>query len=157
MPIIENLPVAPGMIKDKIIELQSRLAHVPGRLIGGSPEYLAVNPLAHTFLPGIYIRDIILAKDYYFITAEHLVEHPYFIMYGDVSILTDEGFKRVKGPYHGITSPGTKRLIRTHEETRWITVHPNPDNCTDPDKFVEAVTAHEDVDFTLFELCEVTP
>ena len=44
-------------------------------------------------------------------TGIHKKEHPYFVLKGDISVLTDEGIKRIKAPYNGITKPGTKRLI----------------------------------------------
>jgi len=56
-------------------------------------------------------------------TGIHKKEHPYFVLKGDISVLTDEGIKRIKAPYNGITKPGTKRLIYMHEDSVWITVH----------------------------------
>jgi hypothetical protein len=44
-------------------------------------------------------------------------------MKGDISVLTENGIERIKAPYTGITKPGTKRLIYTHEDSIWITVH----------------------------------
>jgi len=71
-------------------------------------------------------------------TGIHKVEHPYFVQKGDVSVLTDEGIKRVKAPYNGITKPGTKRLIYMHEDTIWITVHAT-DKSTPEDVLDEVV------------------
>ena len=148
---IENLPVTPEKVRAKILQLQAIFAKMPGRLIGDSPEYLEHCPLKHTFTEGIYTREIFLPKAYYFITKTHKVEHPFFIISGDVSILTERGIERLKGPCHGITRPGTKRFIYTNEDTVWITVHPNPDNETSPEKLVERLTIHEDVDFNLLD------
>jgi molybdopterin-guanine dinucleotide biosynthesis protein A len=58
-----------------------------------------------------------------FVTKIHKKTHPYFIMKGDASVLTEEGVVRLKGPFAGITAAGTKRVIFTHEDTVWITVH----------------------------------
>ena len=44
-------------------------------------------------------------------------------MSGDVTVITENGRVRIKAPYHGMTEPGTKRALLTHEETVWITVH----------------------------------
>ena len=126
-------------IRDKIDKLGEILVNTPGTLIGDSPEYLAVCPLKHTFVPGAYIREIFLPKEMIFVTKIHKKEHPYFIMSGDVSVLTEEGTIRIKGPFSGITKPGTKRLIYTHEDTIWITVHPT--NETDLVKLEEELIA----------------
>ena len=40
-----------------------------------------------------------------------------------MSILTEEGIQHIKAPYQGVTKPGTKRAIYTHEECIFITVH----------------------------------
>jgi hypothetical protein len=53
----------------------------------------------------------------------HKVCHPYFILKGEVSVLTETGTVRIKAPYSGVTPAGTKRVIYTHEDTVWTTVH----------------------------------
>jgi hypothetical protein len=82
-----------------------------------------INPLKHTFADGLYIREIFMPKGQVITTGIHKKEHPYFIMKGDISVLTENGIERIKAPYTGITKPGTKRLIYTHEDSIWITVH----------------------------------
>tara|TARA_R100000458_G_C8277813_1_gene253536 strand:- start:5566 stop:6132 length:567 start_codon:yes stop_codon:yes gene_type:complete len=81
------------------------------------------NPLVHTFGDGFYMRNISMPKGQLITTGIHKKEHPFFVMKGDVSVLTEDGVHRIKAPYNGITQPGTKRLIYTHEDTVWITVH----------------------------------
>jgi hypothetical protein len=83
----------------------------------------SINPLKHTFADGLYIREIFMPKGQVITTGIHKKEHPYFIMKGDISVLTENGIERIKAPYTGITKPGTKRLIYTHEDSIWITVH----------------------------------
>lgn len=69
----------------------------------------------------------------------HKKTHPYFVLIGDVSVLTDEGVVRIKAPYVGITKAGTKRLLYIHEETVWITVHVT--NETDLKKIEDEIIA----------------
>lgn len=80
-------------------------------------------PLEHTFVDGAYIRKITMPKGAFLTSKIHKVCHPYFVMKGDVSVLTEIGVVRIKAPYAGITPTGTKRLLYIHEETEWITVH----------------------------------
>lgn len=80
-------------------------------------------PLKHTFVDGAYVREIFMPKGMLLTSKIHKVTHPYFIMKGDVSVLTEEGVVRLQAPYHGITKSGTKRLLYIHEDTTWITVH----------------------------------
>ena len=56
------------------------------------------------------------------ISKIHKKLHPYFIMRGKVSILTDDGIQHIQAPYSGITKPGTKRVLYMHEDTVFITV-----------------------------------
>ena len=81
------------------------------------------NPVKHTFADGCYIRQIFNPANEIIITKVHKKEHPFFLMKGKMSILTEEGIEHLKAPYQGITKPGTKRVIYTHEECVFITVH----------------------------------
>ena len=111
-----------------IMNFEEQLVTLPGaygnpNTPGRSEDANEINPLKHTIVGGLYIREIFMPKGQLISTGIHKKEHPYFILQGDVSVLTDQGIKRVKAPYHNITKPGTKRLIFIHEDTIWITVH----------------------------------
>tara|TARA_B100001093_G_C26858993_1_gene1028959 strand:- start:5292 stop:5804 length:513 start_codon:yes stop_codon:yes gene_type:complete len=90
---------------------------------GRSKELNKINPLKHTFADGLYIREIFMPKGQIISTGIHKKEHPYFVLKGDISVLTETGIERIKAPYTGITMPGTKRIIYMHEDTVWVTVH----------------------------------
>ena len=89
----------------------------------GGEEVTKINPLQHKFVDGMYIREIFTPKGQIFTTAIHKKDHMYFFMKGDLSILSEDGIKRIKAPYYGITTAGTKRIVYVHEDTIWITVH----------------------------------
>lgn len=80
-------------------------------------------PLVHKFGDGCYIREITMPKGMLLTSKIHKKKHPYFVLKGDVSVLTGEGVIRIKAPFSGITEPGTKRVLYMHEETVWTTVH----------------------------------
>jgi len=128
-------------VREKILSAEDMLKSLPGTLVGDSPEYLSVCPLKHTFVDGAYVREIFLPKGMLFVTKIHKKTHPYFLMIGDVSVLTEQGIVRLKGPYNGITPAGTKRIIYTHEDTVWITVHVTSE--TDLSKIEEEVIAKD--------------
>ena len=114
--------------RELIMDFEEQLVTLPGaygnpNTPGRSEDANEINPLKHTIVGGLYIREIFMPKGQLISTGIHKKEHPYFILQGDVSVLTDQGIKRVKAPYHDITKPGTKRLIFIHEDTIWITVH----------------------------------
>jgi hypothetical protein len=136
-----ELPYSRDEIRTAICSIGEKIKDIPGSLIGDSPEYLEVCPLKHTFVDGAYVREIFLPKGMLFVTKIHKKTHPYFIMKGDVSVLTEDGIVRIQGPHAGITVAGTKRLILTHEDTIWITVHAT--NETDISKIEEEVIAKD--------------
>tara|TARA_R110002012_G_scaffold194166_1_gene362010 strand:+ start:234 stop:851 length:618 start_codon:yes stop_codon:yes gene_type:complete len=103
------------------------------------------NPVKHTFAGGCYIREIYNPANELIITKIHKKEHPFFLMKGEMSILTENGIEHIKAPYQGVTKVGTKRAIYTHEECIFITVHAT-DNTTVENVEDEVVcTKYEDL------------
>jgi hypothetical protein len=96
-------------------------------------------PLEHAFGDGLYVRKITMPKGMLVTSKIHKKAHPYFIMQGDVSVITESGTVRIKAPYADITMPGTKRILLIHEETVWITVHRTDE--TDLKKIEEEIIA----------------
>ena len=125
--------------REKISELEEAVVNVKGGMTG---EILhETNPVKHTFAGGCYIREIYNPADEIIITKIHKKEHPFFLMKGEMSILTEEGIQHIKAPYQGVTKPGTKRAIFTHEDCVFITVHAT--ECTTPEDVEEEVIAKD--------------
>jgi len=129
--------------RSKINELENAVVNADGGMTG---EILhKTNPVKHTFAGGCYIREIYNPANELIITKIHKKEHPFFLMKGEMSILTETGIQHIKAPYQGITKPGTKRAIYTHEECTFITVHAT-NNTTIKDVEDEVVcTKYEDL------------
>lgn len=129
--------------RSKINELENAVINADGGMTG---EILhKTNPVKHTFAGGCYIREIYNPANELIITKIHKKEHPFFLMKGEMSILTETGIQHIKAPYQGITKPGTKRAIYTHEECTFITVHAT-NNTTIKDVEDEVVcTKYEDL------------
>ena len=96
-------------------------------------------PLVHTFTPGIYVRQIFMPAGSLLTSMEHKTEHPFIVISGMVDVMTAEGTETYVGPYMGITKPGTKRILYTHTDTVWITIHANHENIEDPEKIGESI------------------
>jgi len=128
--------------REKITELEEAIISVQGTT--GEVMHKA-NPVKHTFAGGCYIREIYNPANELIVTKIHKKEHPFFLMKGEMSILTEEGIQNIKAPYQGVTKPGTKRAIYTHEECIFITVHAT-ENTTVEDVEEEVVcTRYEDL------------
>ena len=106
--------------REKINKLQEDITKIPGT----SGEAIhKINPVKHTFAGGCYVREIYNPANELIVTKIHKKEHPFFLMKGEMSILTEEGIQHIKAPYQGVTKVGTKRVIYTHEECIFTTVH----------------------------------
>jgi len=107
--------------RDQISQLET-LGKEEGHFL--TPEETKkLNPVKHTFADGCYIREIFNPANELLVTKIHKKEHPFFLMKGKMSILTEEGIKHIEAPHHGITRPGTKRIIFTHTDCVFVTVH----------------------------------
>src|SRR4051812_25860540 len=78
----------------------------------------------HTFLPGMYIREIIMPAGIGAVSKIHNTSHPVFVCgICDVyNALTNE-VVNVYGYWKGITEPGTRRVFKVISETIVTTVH----------------------------------
>lgn len=121
-------------LRERMLGLEIAFSQLPDAKFGDD-----CGPLKHTFADGLYIREYTGIKGMFAISKLHKTNHPYFVMTGDVTVLTEDGPVRIKAPYHGITKAGTKRVLYFHEETIWITVHATEE--TDLKKIEEVVIA----------------
>lgn len=116
---IVKLSVSPPEVRKGMIKLEDAMKRHPNALIGDNDK----NPLKHSFADGCYIREIFNPAHELIVTKIHKLAHPYFLLEGEMSILTEEGVKRIKAPHYGITPAGTKRVIFTHTDCVFVTVH----------------------------------
>ena len=116
-----QLQLSKEEFRNGIMKVQENLENHPNGLTGEALEKL--NPLKHSFADGCYIREIFNPKGELLVTKIHKVTHPFFLMKGDMTILMEDGIKRIKAPHYGITPAGTKRIIYCHEDCVFVTVH----------------------------------
>jgi len=138
-PIENNLPLTPLEFREKIFELQKIMEKTPGTMVGDVlDEYC---PLKHSFGDGVYVREIFVPKGTLIITKIHKFEHPYFVLSGVSSVVTEDGIALIKAPFQGMTKAGTKRAVYVHEDTVWVTVHATKE--TDLKKIEEEIIAKD--------------
>jgi len=125
--------------RDKIMEFEKKLTEHPSSFT--PEEFMEHNPLKHSFADGLYAREIFNPKGELIVTKIHKVNHFYFLIQGDMSIITENGPVRIKAPHYGVTKKGTKRIIYAHEDCRFVTVHATKE--TDIEKIEEEVIAKD--------------
>jgi hypothetical protein len=95
----------------------------------------------HHFAPGVYIRELRIPKGAILTGAIHRTAHLNILSKGEVSVLTEHGVQRLVAPAVIHSAPGIKRAGFAHEDTIWMTVHPNPDDERDMAKLEERFIA----------------
>ena len=136
-----TVPVAAGAVElsprdlyDKMVEFEQAIGQMPGAKFGDD-----CCPLEHSFADGMYIRKMTAPRGMINVSKLHKTNHPFFILEGSVSILTETGIIRITAPHFGITKAGTKRVVYFHEDTVWITCHATKE--TDLEKIEDEVIA----------------
>jgi len=139
--------VSPEKFRGGVEAFEKELGKVTGAM------YEDCFPLEHKFVDGAYVRTITIPADIVMTSKIHKVTHPYFVMKGEVDVLTESGIQRIKAPYQGITMAGTKRILRTYTEVVWTTVHVT--NETDLDKIENQVIAksYEELGLEKEDIC----
>lgn len=91
----------------------------------------------HHFVPGVYVRELVIPKDVLLTGKIHKTEHLCILSQGKVSVWTDEGMKTLEAPAIVHSMPGIKRVLYAHEDSTWINVHHNPTDEKDLEKIDE--------------------
>lgn len=75
----------------------------------------------HHLMNGMYSRTIFIPEGCVLTGAEHRTDH-INICFGDISVSTDEGMKRISGYQIIPTKAGIKRAGYAHRDTWWTTI-----------------------------------
>ena len=99
------------------------LVHNNGKLVrkGGN-----LFKLEHEFVPGIYLRRMILNKGTSIVSAIHKRDHVWFLLSGYITISTKNKIETFEAPYIGFSKAGTQRAIYAHELSVFQNVFQNP-------------------------------
>lgn len=136
MELHDTIDKRVGMtVREKILALEAEMC---------KEEQVVIKPV-HYFAKGLYAREIFIPKGVLLTGKIHRTEHLNIISKGDISVVTEEGTKRIKAPFTMISQPGTKRVGYAHEDTVWTTIHATGE--TDIDKIEHELIAPTYEDF----------
>lgn len=102
-------------------------------------------PVKHHFSQGIYGRELFIPKGTVLTGKIHKYPQMNVLMAGDISVLTEDGVKRVRPPFLIVSPAGTKRIAYAHEDTVWLTVHGTEEN--DLEKIEQHFIAQDDAEY----------
>ncbi len=77
----------------------------------------------HVFAQGLYSRSILIPKGVRLTGKVHRQDDLQIMVYGDITVLTENGMKRLAGHHVFRGKAGIKQIGHAHEDTLWITVH----------------------------------
>lgn len=110
-------------------------------------EQIAI-PVKHYFSPGVYAREITIPADTLLTGRIHKYEQLNILSGGEISVLTDDGMKRVSAPFTVVSPPGTKRIAYAHTECTWTTILATDEK--DPDVIEATFTVATEQEFLEF-------
>ena len=122
-----------------INDIENKMLKSEKSLKGKELEHF--NPLKHSFAKGVYIREVFNPAGELLVTKIHKYSHPFFLLHGEMTILGEDGEKKIKATHYGITKAGTKRIIYAHTDCIFVTVHAT--NEIDIDKIEEEIIAKD--------------
>ena len=85
----------------------------------------------HFFADKQYGREFRVKANKFVTGKIHLHEHLVMLASGEVTINTDKGMERIKGPKMWVSPAGAKRVLMTHTDCVFWTSHLNPTNTQD--------------------------
>ena len=95
-------------------------------------------PVRDFFSHKCYARELFIPAGTVLIGRVHKFQNLNIMSMGELSVLTDDGIKRIKAPYTVSSPPGTKRVAFAHADTLWTTIHGT--ELTDVDEIEQAFT-----------------
>ena len=104
----------------------------------------------HHFSAGVYARELFIPKGTTLTGKIHKHENMNVMLKGDMSVLTEDGVKRVRAGFMCVSPPGTKRVAYAHEDSVWLTIHGTEE--TDLEKIEHKFIAQTEQEY--IEFCE---
>lgn len=105
-------------------------------------------PVVHHFSKGIYARELHIPAGTILTGKIHKFAQLNILSKGEISVLTEDGIKRVSAPFHIVSPAGTKRIAFAHSDCVWTTVHGTDE--TDVEKIEAQFIAQTEVEYLDF-------
>lgn len=121
-------PMSCASVREKIEALEAEWSKLPQVDI----------PVVHRFSGGIYAREIIIPEDTFLTGKIYKDDHFDVMVYGDITVSSDEGKKRLTGFNIFPGKRGKKRAGYAHSETKWITFCASPE--MDDEDYIDNLT-----------------
>jgi len=127
----------------KILDFQSMLVDNADEISVVTHQDSLLFPLKHTFADGIYVRQMSMNADTVVVGAIHKHLHVWFLLTGNISVVTEDGLEDYVAPCYVVATPGTKRVIYANEDSIFVNIHKNPTNSQDIEFLEKEIVAKD--------------
>lgn len=124
--------------RDKVIAIENEMRKL---------EQIEI-PVRHYFSQGVYAREITIPAGTVLTGHIHKFEQLNILSAGEMSVLTENGMRRVQAPFTVVSPPGTKRIAFAHTECVWTTIHGTDE--TDLEKIEAHFIAQTEQEYSSF-------
>lgn len=108
------------------MDLHQKIERLAGAMFE-LPKHTTQFEVRHFFAQGLYGREMTIRKGVVAIGKVHCQEHLFIVSAGELSVLAEDGVKRLKAPCTFVTQPGAQRVVYAHEDTVVTTIHATTD------------------------------
>lgn len=108
-------------LRDQIMAAEQVMALMP---------QVEIEP-THRFADGVYAREILIPAGTLLTGKVHRNNDLNIVLYGHMSVLTEDGMKEVRGPLTFTACAGVKQMGYAYEDTLWVTIHATPERDLD--------------------------
>lgn len=122
------------------VEIRASILKLEAAMLAMKDAHIELK-ITHHFSDGVYMRELFIPKGTCLTGKIHKTEHLNILSQGELSVMTEDGVKRLKASMVIKSQPGIKRVGFAHEDSVWITVHHNPDDAQDIDQIEERLIA----------------
>lgn len=119
----------PAVNRQWLMQVTQRLLALPG-------EKRELD-LKHTFMNGVYVRELFIPKGTLLVGKIHKQECVNIVSKGDISVATESGTARVKAGYSVVSPAGIQKIGYAHEDTVFINIFRTDE--TDPEKVEDVI------------------
>lgn len=108
-------------MSNQLTTIQAKLQALEDRLL---EEPQVDVETGHYIADGVYLRSILIPEGATLTGAVHLTETLDVMIYGDLTVVTEEGTRRItKAGSVFVSKAGLKKVAYAHKETLWMTIH----------------------------------
>jgi hypothetical protein len=112
-------------------------------------------PTTHKVFGGMYVRELTIPEGFVLTGKIHLEDHFCILTKGDLSVMTDEGMKRIQAPCTFEAKAGIKKIGFAHDDVIFATIHKT--DLTDIEEIEKALFVDSDltwIDKLMVAICQ---